>query len=59
MSCEKCPFKEESRYTPEQLRKLIHKNYKTNYMGCRQMWPDWKPGLCHKGKVVCAGFKNN
>lgn len=35
---------------------MLRRNYESNFMGCREKWPDWKPGLCHKGKVVCAGF---
>lgn len=56
--CEKCPFKDLPKgMDSDALKARLRQNYERNYMGCRQLWPGWKPGLCHKGGIICAGYE--
>lgn len=55
--CEQCPFKDLCGMSTDELKTRLTQNYNRNYMGCRELWPEWKPGLCHKGGVLCAGFR--
>lgn len=54
VGCGTCPFKSDD-FNPQFLKARLKENYDTNHMGCRQIWPKWKPGLCHKGGG-CAGY---
>ena len=56
VGCPNCPFKDLCGRTPEQMKALLQQNYDRNYMDCRRTFPKWKPGLCHKGDIVCAGY---
>lgn len=58
MNCETCPFKDPDRFKPEQIKLVLAENYRRNHMGCRDLFPGWKPGLCHRPPhPVCAGYE--
>jgi hypothetical protein len=55
-ACETCPFKDTKH--PRFIKAMLKLNYTENFMGCRELFPKWKPGLCHKGDRACAGYQN-